>query len=183
MNRYLEIRSQIKDGDCFVEVGTSAISKTIVALGGKWANAPSYPNTGLSHAYMAILLSKDMVDNYFTIEALASGLSLMRLSSEVNSTIQSGGHIWWLPLKDEFQNVRFKLASWLLQHVGTGYDYKGLFLYNFLPPNTMDEKRMFCSAIPYWSALDIGIIKKVDKPWRPVDVPNSAIYKPAILVG
>jgi len=176
MNRYLELRDQIKPGDAFVEEGTGLIPKEIELLGGRWRGH------GLSHALMAIKLQEDLVDHFFCIEALEDGLDLIKLSGEINNTIAKSGHVWWIPLKDEFEWARPGLQSWALDHIAVGYDFKGLFGYN-LPMITFNERRMFCSAVLYWDCVENKITERREKPWRPVDVANYGPYKEAIQIG
>lgn len=85
------------------------------------------------------------------------------------------GQVWWLPLKDEWDQKRINIGRRLTEMWGKEYDYKSLF-WQLIGKVNADAKQLFCSETCY---LALGFNGKAPNPG---EIENLKVHKNKILI-
>jgi hypothetical protein len=163
---YNAIKDQMKTGDQLGFQNISLISKLILWRTGKDGPIP------FSH-WGGIIRMKEyegLERHRFTLEALSIGFYPDCLSHYIQNY---SGHIWWFPLKDEWNPIRQELGEKAMNLIGTKYDYKSL-LKQILGSVSSDAHRLFCSEA--WFII-MGLSGKAP---NPTQMPSLGVYKDPI---
>ena len=136
--RYLEVRDQIKTSDGMLWAGESILGKAIKFI----------TKSDVNHFSVVFdEFSYEVSERKYQLEALKYGIDLTILS---DSILGYNGKVYWLPIKEEYEDWRVDLARWFLQQEGRGvkYDYKSLVM-NLFGRTLYGTKSMFCSEFGY----------------------------------
>ena len=159
LSTYYKYQKEIKTGDHLGFAGSdpvpflikrySYISRNPI----KWIYN-TLPPGAINHSACAIKLDYlELERRRYTIEALDRGLTPHMLSKRLE---RYKGEVYWYPLKDEYNELRRKIAIWLIDHIDTKYDYKNLFRLAIASANS-NMKLLFCSETCNFAYQDAGI--------------------------
>jgi len=170
LKMYLQVRHAMKTGDCILWKSNSVVGWLI----------RKFSKGNVNHASLVIKLEQyeDLKDRRFLLEALGSGIVLKLLSRRLENF---KGQVWWLPLKDEYNDNRDDIGTWALEQVGIGYDYVSVFK-NIISKASADMKAFFCSEFCFLGWKLNGIKLKGNKAPTPVDIPKLKIFKKSIRI-
>jgi hypothetical protein len=94
------------------------------------------------------------------------------------------GQVYWYPLKDEYNELRPKIAFYVLDKIDIRYDYKSLFK-QLLGRVSSDANRLFCSEVCNlaWvsAGIDTGFPTDGIAP-TPDDINNFKIFRDKIRI-
>jgi hypothetical protein len=171
LSKYMEVRGEMKTGDMLAWASPGIVGKLI-----RWRTGE------YSHTSGIIRLSEyeGKPRRRFHLEAQEKGFYPAILSNEMATY---GGHIWWYPLKDEYNPLRGAVGEKALSMVGVGYDFLSLFK-NILGRVNTDAKKLFCSEawfIIYRDALALPISRETKAP-TPSDMPKLGIFKEGVQI-
>jgi hypothetical protein len=160
---YNSVKDQMKTGDQLGFQNTSLISKLII-----WRTGNDGP-IQLSHWGGIIRMTEyeGLERRRFTLEALNIGFYPDCLTNYIKNY---SGHIWWFPLKDEWNLKRQLLGERAMALIGTKYDYKSLFK-QVLGSVSSDVNKLFCSEA--WFII-MGMQGKAP---NPTQMPSLGVYK------
>ncbi len=158
LTTYYKVRDLMRTGDQLAFASAGLIGKIIMFRSGKY-----------SHWGGIIRLQEyeGLERKRFTIEAIEHGFYPDILSNYIKNY---KGHIWWYPLRDEWNPRRHALGERALALIGTPYDYKSLFKQAIARVST-DAKKLFCSEAWYY------IMGFTGKAPYPSEMPNLGVFK------
>lgn len=197
LDKYNEIRSQIKTGDIFffrsAKVGFSDIIK--------YTTKSSYSHVGIA-LWMTLPYTKE--ERLFIIESTTlnnvkdisgeyrRGVQIVHMSQRLDGY---NGKAWWFQLKNPLTfDEKVKMTEWLFQKysskteydmsqaIGAGLDFKGWFRWLFR--NKPDLRTLFCSELAV-KALQIANRVSCDinpSEQTPEDVSEFDIYSQKLLI-
>lgn len=193
LQKYLSIRDQMKTSDGLLWGSSTMLGNAI-----QW-----FTKSDVNHFSIIFKEFKDDVtDRTFQLESLEHGPIHTILSERL---LNHKGKVYWLPVKDEYDDWRVDVAKWHLEYSGKQikYDVSAL-LGNALGYVSYDLKKLFCSEYGYlgwrWAyiqrvygicdyktALNILLSKDVEifgfnKAPRPSDMHKMGIWKDRILI-
>lgn len=167
LDKYLEVRNQMKTGDVILWKTTSPVSWAIRVFSGGDFN----------HASLIVDIDgyDELVDRKFLLESVSSGVVLSSLSRKLK---EHHGEAYWFSLKDEYNDKRMDIGNWSFQQVGVKYDYIGLFRQIF-GRISANADLFFCSEFPYfaWKNVSIPMNNPSKLAPRPGDIPDLGIFK------
>ena len=134
---YNSIRDLMKTGDGLGFANTGLVSWAI-----KWKTNNDGP-ISLSH-WGGIVRGGDYEGaecRRYTIEAMSIGFYPDILSNYIKDY---PGHIYWYPLKDEWEPYRILIGAQILSMIGTGYDWLGV-AKQLIAKSNASARRLFCS--------------------------------------
>jgi len=142
INIYNEIKEEMRTGDILQWQSYSIIGSLI-----RWktkvndVSKEDMPN----HSSMIIRLSEweGLERRRYHTEAMERGVYPNILSNRI-SNFQ--GKIWWLPLKEEWNEKREEIGMRLIECWGKEYDYKSL-AWQLIGKVSIDVRKMFCSEV------------------------------------
>lgn len=137
----------------------------------------------VNHSGVVIRLPDIDRERLWTLEATGKGLMMNFLSSKLNNF---SGQVWWHPVKPGLQKEARMAVNWMMQRIGTPYDYGGLFK-NILGKVSADAAALFCSEAIFlgwqFAAIHLGVeilkdlIDIKDAPVPP-EMPALQMYQP-----
>lgn len=168
ITQYQKISSLIRSGDVILWKGTGLIAWTIRKFSGDF-----------SHASLVLRLDEfqGLTDRRWVLEATRIGVFPNLLSN----AIKLHGKPFLYPLKNEFSDKRDILVSWGLSHVGTGYDFWGVFrnIFGYVSANL---RRMWCSEFVQLDYENAKIREKENKGSRPGDIAQWICFKEPVQI-
>lgn len=172
LTKYLEIREEMKTGDLLLWQTENLLGTLIRLRTGKF-----------THASLIIRMAEweGQERRRYHIEAGPKGFYPAILSNEIQTY---GGHIWWYPLKDEYNPFRTALGLKMTSMFGIGYDFLSLArnIWGRVRPNA---KKLYCSEGAYMTYDDSKIINpnceymRKHGGWSPTpsDLPLLELFK------
>lgn len=141
MSVYNSVRDIFKTGDGLGFANTGFISKAIMLKTKKDADPQN--QIRLSHFGGLIRAGEyeGLERRRFTVEAMSIGFYPDILSKYIKNY---PGHIYWYPLKDEWNKYRTLIGEEILLMIGTKYDWLAVGKQLFGKVSA-DARRMFCS--------------------------------------
>lgn len=135
INLYEQYKDDLKTGDLLQWQSYSLLGKLIRWRTGAEAN----------HSSMIIRMSEyeGLVRRRFHTEAMERGVYPNLLSNRLNDY---KGKMWWLPLKDTWNDQRRIIGERLTDTWGKQYDFKSL-LWQAVGKCSIDTQQMFCSEV------------------------------------
>jgi hypothetical protein len=138
---YDSVKDQMKTGDGLGFANAGFISKAIM-----WkTDGDVDPKNPIKLSHFGGLIRAGEYEGLerrrFTIEAMSIGFYPDILSKYIKDY---QGHIYWYPLKDEWDKYRAQIGSEILSMIGTKYDWLGVGKQLFGKVSA-DARRMFCS--------------------------------------
>ena len=149
---YLQYRPIIKNGDVLEWKSETLLGKAIRTV----------TRNDVNHASQVITFDnfyEGEVLRLYTLEALSHGIELNLISRRLE---KFKGEIYWLQLKDEFQEKRPELARRGLERIGIPYDYnslKKIFIkYFWFGTGNIRSSldRLYCSEYTFRNGKDSG---------------------------
>ena len=137
LSKYLAVRDAMRTGDGLGFANNSLIGRAIM-----WRTKGDGP-IPLSHWGGIIRMSEyeGLERRRFTLEAMSIGFYPDILSTYIQ---RYDGHIWWYPLKEEWDPMRQAIGEKALALVGTRYDFGSLIKQAFARVSS-NASRLFCS--------------------------------------
>lgn len=144
LTKYNEVKDDMKTGDILSWKSKSLIGSLIRWKTGGEAN----------HSSMVIRLSEyeGTERRRYHTEAMERGVYPNLLSQRLQ---EYDGEVWWLPLKDEYNEARICIGQRLTECWGKPYDYKSIFTQLFAKVS-VNMRRMFCSEVVYYALGGTG---------------------------
>lgn len=141
---YNTVRPLIRTGDHLGWRGDNLVGKII----------RKFTADTINHSELALRLEYEGLDKRrFNVGALSFGITLHMLSRKLEGY---DGQVYWYPLKDEYNELRPKIASYVLDKIDIRYDYKSLFS-QILGRVSSDINRLFCSEVCNLAWVSAGI--------------------------
>jgi hypothetical protein len=172
MNNYLQCRDQLKTGDV-LQWRTASPIGFLIRLFSKGT---------VNHTSIIVNIQEynELVDRRFLLEALGHGIVLTSISRRLKD---HKGKVYWLPLKEEFDDKRINVGSWAFKQVGVKYDYIGL-VQQIFGRVSADAMAYFCSEFAYmaWKNANIPMHNPSGLAPRPGDIPKLNICKEEVLI-
>jgi hypothetical protein len=172
LSEYYKIRNTIKTGD-HLGWKSDCIVGHIINI---FAPGP------INHSELVIRLNFEGLEKRrFSGGAAIGGVSLHMLSRQLE---KYNGEVYWYPLKDEYNEIRPKIASFILQKVDIRFDYYNLFK-NALGRVSTEDSRFFCSEVVNWAYVNAGIdtgFPLNGKAPTPADIDQFAIFKEKVRI-
>jgi len=164
ISKYIAVKDQMKTGDLLQWRSRSIIGALI-----RWRT-----KSEVNHSSLVIRLSEyeGLERRRFTQEALEHGVVLNLLSRRL---AQFSGEVWWLPLKDEWNEKRQGIGEMALSYTGIPYDYQSI-ADQIIGKVFSDTKELFCSELCY---ICYGFSGKV---LSPGEMPELEIFKEAVQI-
>lgn len=134
---YNRVKRQMQTGDGLGFQNTGFISRAIMFKTRKDGPIPLSHWGGLVRAGAY----EGLEERRYTIEAMDFGFYPDILSNYIKDY---PGHIYWYPLKDEWNNYRVKIGEGILSMIGTKYDWLGV-AKQLLIKISANGRRLFCS--------------------------------------
>ena len=169
LKMYMAVRQSMKTGDCILWKSRSMIGWLI----------RKFSRANVNHASLVIKLEQyeGLSDRRFLLEALGSGIVLKFLSRRLTNF---KGQVWWLPLRDIYNENRDAIGEWALKQVGVKYDYHSVFK-NIVGRVSAEGSKYFCSEFCFMGWIT-GKIRLKGKAPRPGDISKLHIFKKAIRI-
>ena len=178
---YLDHRPFIKNGDVLEWRSETILGKSIRAVTGYNVNHASQ-----------IVTFDDFYHNkplrIYTLEALSHGIELNLVSRRLEDF---KGKIYWLPLKEHYNDKRFEISRHGLERIGIPYDYTSIkqifFKFLFFGSHSIKSSidKLYCSEYTFYNGKDSGL-PIVDKFKKIVPVPGEMYqtnwYRDKILI-
>jgi hypothetical protein len=144
LSTYLKYRDLMKTGDGLGFQNVEIVSKIIM-----YATKGDGP-IPLSHwgGIVRAGIYEGVENRRFTIEAMSIGFYPDILSNYIKNY---RGHIYWYPLKDEWEPYRNKIGEQTLSMIGIGYAWLGV-VKRFFAKTNANARRLFCSQ-----AWEVGL--------------------------
>lgn len=135
MNAYPIYREYFKTGDILQWASYSMIGSVI-----RWRT-----KSDANHSSMVIRLSEweGLERRRFHTEAMERGVYPNLLSNRLKDY---KGKMWWMPLKDSWDDKRQLIGERLTEVWGKAYDYKSL-MWQTIGKVSIDTQQMFCSEV------------------------------------
>jgi len=135
LSPYNVVRDKMKTADLLLWQSNGIIGQLIQL----------YTKSPYNHASLVIRLAEyeGLERRRYTTEALRHGVVLNLLSRRLE---HQNGHVWWFPLKDEWNDKRQLIGERALSYVGIPYDFKGILRFLF-GPVSVDVTAIFCSEL------------------------------------
>ena len=135
INNYPLYKEFFKTGDILQWASDSFIGKAI-----RWRT-----NSDVNHSSIVIRMSEweGLERRRFHTEALERGVYPNLLSVRLSDY---EGKVWWLPLKDSWDDKRQLIGERITDCWGKSYDYPSL-LYQLIGKVSIDTQQMFCSEV------------------------------------
>jgi len=132
---YESIRDQMRTGDILLWHSNSILGALI-----RWRTGGDE-----NHASMIIRLQEyeGREHRRYHTEAMERGVYPNLLSSRLK---EFDGQVWWLPLKDEYNDKRAEIGARITEVWGCPYDYGSLF-WQLVGKVSVETRRMFCSEV------------------------------------
>lgn len=150
---YKEIRPLVKNGDALEWRSETLLGKAIRLVTG-------YDVNHVSQIITFKEFYQDKPLRIYTLEALSHGIELNLISRRFK---EFKGKVYWLPLKDEYNDKRLEISRRGLERIGIPYDYsaikkiffKVLFFGNHAIKSSIDK--LYCSEYVFDNAKDAGL--------------------------
>ena len=169
---YYKYQKEIKTGDHLGFRGKGVIGWLI----------RKFSKGEINHSAIALRLRYGGLDKRrFTVEALDHGIEFHMLSRRLQNY---QGEVWWYPLKEEYDEVRYLVAEWMLDNVDVPYDYRSLFK-QAVSKVSSDANKLFCSESCNFAWVNAGIDTGwplCDKAPTPADIDKFDIFKDKIRI-
>jgi hypothetical protein len=169
---YKCVRSLIKTGDHIGWRGNNIVGKII----------RKFTADTINHSELAIRLEYEGLDKRrFDVGALSGGITLHMLSRKLE---KYNGNVYWYPLKEEYNELRPKIAFYVLDKIDIKYDYKSLFK-NLLGRVSSDADKLFCSEVCNLAWVHAGIYTGFSargKAPTPDDIDKFKIFRDKIRI-
>lgn len=170
LTMYEQVKEQMLTGDGLGFANTGIVSSLIM-----WkTKGDADPVNKISLSHWGGLVRAGAYEGAerrrYTIEAMSIGFYPDILSDYIKNY---PGHIYWYPLKDEWNPYRDKIGAQILSMVGTGYDWLGVAKQALLKVNA-SARRLFCSE-----AWQIGLQLVAPQLCEPVEkaLTPTGMYK------
>jgi len=146
MELYYKYQNQFKHGDLIEFASNSLIGKTIRFFTKKEVN----------HTSGVVLMSlvEDHEIRRYIWEADEEGFHSTYLSDVVKNY---NGKVYWLQLKEEYDNYRLQMIKEALTLDNKPYDYISL-IRNALKPVRLNSKNVFCSEAWHLALQKVGLL-------------------------
>ena len=164
LTTYKQVRHCMKTGDCIQWQSKRALIGWLIKV---------LSHSKFNHSSLVIALREygNLKDRRFILEAVGE-IELRLLSKRLEDY---SGHVWWYPLKDEYDECRDKIGEWALLKIGVAYDYTSIWK-QITGRVSADAKKLFCSEFCFLGWKFGGIRLKGKAP-RPGDIPKYDIFK------
>jgi hypothetical protein len=135
LDMYNAVKDRMKTGDILLWQSDSLLGSAI-----RWRT-----KSDVNHASMIIRMSEweGLERRRFHTEAMERGVYPNLLSNRLEGC---KGKVWWLPLKDSWDNKRQLIGERLTDCWGKKYDYKSL-LWQAIGKVSIDTQQLFCSEV------------------------------------
>lgn len=137
LSTYLAVRDAMRTGDGLGFANNSLIGKAIM-----WRTKGDGP---IQHSHWGGIIRMSEYEGLerrrFTLEAMSVGFYPDLLSTYI---VNYAGHIWWYPLKDEWDGMRQTIGEKALNLIGARYDWRDVGR-QLLGRVSSDARRLFCS--------------------------------------
>jgi len=166
---YNSIRDLMQTGDGLGFQNTGLVSKAIM-----WKTRNDGP-IALSHWGGIVRAWSYEGGRRFSIEAMSIGFYPDILSNYIKNY---PGHIYWYPLKDEWEPYRDQIGCQILSMIGTGYDWLGVAKQLIIKANA-SARRLFCSEAWQIGLKNVApqLCNAEDKALTPTGMCNLGCYK------
>lgn len=162
--KYNAVKNDMATGDLLQWKSNSLIGALI-----RWRT-----KAAVNHSSLVLRLAEyeGLERRRYTTEALEHGTVLNLLSRRIE---QFDGELWWLPLKDDWNEKRQGIGEKALAMIGIPYDYGSIVRQIFGGVST-DARALFCSE---YAAIAYGIEGSAP---TPADMPGLGIFKDAVKI-
>lgn len=152
-------------------------SNSFVGRAIKWKTGGTVNHSGVVMSFPDLTRERR-----WTLEAIGRGLVLNPLSRALE---QYHGECYWHPVKPGLDKEALFAASWMMDRVGTRYDFGGLFR-NLFGKVSANAAALFCSEAIFlgwqYAAIHLGVeilkhLIQMKKAPVPADMPLLKIYR------
>ncbi len=145
LTMYDSVRPQMKTMDLLQWRSNSLVGRIIRAKTGGMVN----------HSGVVMSFPDLTRERKWTLEAIGKGLVLNPLSRTLENY---HGQAYWHPVKPGFEREAVFAAGWMMDRIGTRYDYRSLFR-NLLGKTVADAAALFCSEAVFlgWQAAAVNL--------------------------
>jgi len=172
LEKYYKVQHLIRTGDHLGWKSSGIVGKLIRLKTGNTIN----------HSSMAIRLNYEGLEKRrYDVGALNRGIEFHMLSRMLE---KYNGKVWWYPLKNEYNELRPKIAMKAFEFIDTPYDYGNLFK-NVLGRVSTNLAKLFCSEFYNLALWSVGIDTGWPVPGKaptPADVHRMKIFKDKIQI-
>jgi hypothetical protein len=158
LTTYHGIRSDLKTGDLLEWRSSGGIGDLIRICDKQEVNHDSLVITSSEYP---------STDRVYSAEALSYGFYTHRLSYNL---LKYEGEVYLYQLANVDDSRRLQIGTWIMNHIGIGYDYSSLFA-NLLIHVKADDLSLFCSEACFL-AFDYAGLVNGDKAPRPGELPK-----------
>jgi len=164
LDTYNAIKDQMKTGDIIQWHSNSLVGSII-----RWRTKAE-----ANHSSMVIRMSEweGLERRRFHTEAMGRGVYPNLLSNRLEGY---KGKVWWMPLKDSWDDKRQLVGERLTDCWGKEYDYKSL-LWQAIGKVSIDTQQMFCSEVVDYALGFTG------QAHNPGELETLGIHKDKILI-
>jgi hypothetical protein len=164
INIYDTIKEDIRTGDILQWASDSMIGKAI-----RWRT-----KSDVNHSSMVIRMSEweGLDRRRFHTEAVGRGVFPNLLSNRLKDY---KGKMWWLPLKDSWNDKRQLIGERLTECWGISYDYKSL-VWQLIGKVSIDTQQLFCSEVADYALGFVG------QAHNPGELETLGIHRDKVLI-